>query len=289
MNSTQEYYNPKIGWIGLGKMGIPMSKKLLKSGYSLTVFNRNQEKEIELKSLGASVASSPAQVFQKSDVIFVMVTDDAAIKELFFGKDSILSLDESEKILVNMSTVSSKISQQISTELQKRGNHYLDAPVSGSVKQAEEGQLVIMAGGEELVFNKVKTLLDTMGKFSLRVGETGAGNAAKLAINTFLAIVTQGISEAVILANQNGIRTSDFLDLLNQSALGSPYIRFKGEAILHENYQAAFALKHLAKDLRLAEDLTFTGPLSRNTYQSFQDAEPKLGEEDIIAIKKALS
>ncbi len=280
---------PKIGWIGLGKMGIPMAKKLMASGYSLVVNNRNKEKEVDLKSIGALVSTSPGQLFRDTEIIFVMVSDDEAIREIFYAENGILMAGSYGKIVINMSTVSPEISREIATELQKRDNHYLDAPVSGSVKQAEEGQLVIMVGGKEEVFNKVKTILDCMGKLSIRLGGTGAGNIAKLAVNTFLAIVSEGLGEAATLAKQNGIQTSQFFEILNQSALGSPFIRIKGEAIMKEDYRAAFALKHIAKDLRLADKLNFTGSLSRRAFQSFQDAEASIGEEDIIAIIKALT
>ena len=168
----------------------------------------------------------------------------------------------------------------------QQGNDYLDAPVSGSVKQAEEGQLAIMVGGEQKVFEKAKPVLEKLGKLALYVGENGAGNSAKLAINTLLGFYAQGLAEAIIFARENGVATQDLLTLISNSALGNIFTKIKGDAILQNNYQAAFALKHIAKDLRLAEHEGLQTPLANVVVASFQAAEKTLGDEDIIAIIK---
>jgi 3-hydroxyisobutyrate dehydrogenase len=282
MNTT------KIGFIGLGKMGIPMTHQLLKAGYPLTVYNRSKDKEESLKAQGVSTAPTPAALMEQTEVIIIMVSDDYAIREIFTGAGGLLGkkTNTNGKIIINMSTVSPDISKEMAALCGQEGNHYLDAPVSGSVKQAEEGQLVIMAGGEDKVFRQVGPILDHIGRLTMLVGGTGAGNTAKLAINTLLGIYALGLSEAIVFAGKNGIRTEDLVNLINNSALGSPFIKIKGDAILKDNYQAVFALKHIAKDLRLADDKGLETPLTKVTYQTFQDAEPTLGEEDIIAIIK---
>ncbi len=279
---------PNIGWIGLGKMGTPMTQQLLKSGYNLIVYNRTKEKEAAFQAMGIGTAPSPAALVNQTDFIFLMVTDDQAVREIFSGEDGLLRARPTGKIFINMSTVSPDVSKEMAAECRKYGNEYVDAPVSGSVKQATEGQLVIMVGAEEKTFLQVKPVLDRIGRLSLRVGPTGAGNTAKLAINTLLAICSQGLSEAVLFAKHNGIAVDDFTQLLNHSALGSPYFKIKGDAIVQKNFQPAFALKHIAKDLRLAHDKGLTTPLAIETYQTFQEAEPTLGEEDIIAVFKSL-
>lgn len=124
----------KVGWIGLGKMGKPMSEKLIEAGYSLMVYNRTKNKEIPLKKEGAATASTPKELLEKTDVVFLMVSDDQAIEDLFSGENGILHADVREKVIVNMSTVSPEISREMAEALAKRGNFYLDAPVSGSVK-----------------------------------------------------------------------------------------------------------------------------------------------------------
>src|SRR5882762_2391280 len=140
-----------------------------------------------------------------------MVADDQAIREIFTGDHGLLSPKTTGRIIINMSTVSPEISKAMASLCEERSNHYLDAPVSGSVKQAEEGQLVIMAGGEEKVFQLVKPILECLGKLAMLVGSHGAGNAAKLAINILLAFHAQGLAEAIVFARQNKIKAEDVL------------------------------------------------------------------------------
>lgn len=280
-----------IGWIGLGKMGIPMSEQLIRAGYPLTVYNRSKEKEAGLREMGASTASSPALLMESTEIVFVMVSDDAAIREIFQGKEGLLAAGEKSpagRIIINMSTVSPAISREMAAACRQAGHHYLDAPVSGSVKQAQEGQLVIMVGGEAAILEQARPVLEKIGRLAMRVGDPGAGNTAKLVINTLLGVYAQGLAEAVVFAQRNGIETADLITLINNSALGNVFIRIKGEAIINDNYQAAFALKHIAKDLRLAREIGLDTPLGEVAYQSFQQAETTLGDEDIISIIKQI-
>ncbi|NVM67372.1 3-hydroxyisobutyrate dehydrogenase [Mucilaginibacter sp. SG538B] len=279
----------KTGWIGLGKMGIPMSQQLIKAGYPLSVYNRSKDKEEAFKAQGIGVAASPALLLNAADVLFIMVSDDKAINDIFHGDEGLLAAKVSGKIIINMSTVSPAISKEMAAACKAQGNYYLDAPVSGSVKQAEDAMLVIMVGGEAGAFEQAKPILEKMGKLVMLVGGTGAGNAAKLAINTLLGIVAQGLAETVTLAQQNGVEAEALITLISNSALGSPFIKIKGDAIVNNNYQAAFALKHIAKDLRLAKDLGLATPLGETAYQTYQAAEAAFGEEDIIAVIKQVS
>ncbi|MFD0793275.1 NAD(P)-dependent oxidoreductase [Mucilaginibacter litoreus] len=279
----------KIGWIGLGLMGNPMSQQLLKAGYPLTVYNRNKDKEAGLKEQGASAAATPKELLQQTDVIIVMVTDDKAIRDIFEGEDGLLNAEAVGKIIVNMSTVSPAISKEMAAKCQEIGLKYLDAPVSGSVKQAETAQLVIMVGGDGEVFETVKPMLETMGKMAVNVGQTGAGNAAKLAINTLLSFYTQGLAEAVILAKNNGIEPATLLNLLGNAAIANPYTKLKGESIISNNFKAAFSLKNIVKDLKLSRDIGLTTPLGEAALKTFEAASANFGDEDLIAIYKYLN
>ena len=276
----------KIGWIGLGTMGNPMSQQLIKAGYPVTVYNRTKEKEDAIKAQGATTATTPSALIQQTDVVIIMVSDDKAIQNIFYGDEGLLSAKTFGKVIVNMSTVSPAISKEVAAKCLEQGNHYLDAPVSGSVKQAQEGTLVVMVGGDAAAFKQVKTILEKLGKLAMLVGDNGAGNVAKLAINTLLGIAAQGLAEAIILAKNNGIDPGDLTTLINNSALGSPFGKIKGDAIVNDNYKAAFALKLIAKDLRLAKDIGLSTPLGETVYQTFQQAEAEYGNEDIIAIIK---
>ena len=278
----------KVGWIGLGKMGIPMTQQLVKAGYPVTVYNRSKDKEASLKSQGVSTSSTPAALIEQSEVVIIMVTDDKAIRDIFTGENGLLTAKTTGKVIINMSTVSPDISKEMAALCGQQANQYLDAPVSGSVKQAEEGQLVIMVGGQEDAFLKAKPILEHIGRLAMLVGETGAGNTAKLAINTLLGIHAQGLAEAVIFARRQGIKTEDLITLINNSALGNVFIKIKGDAILKNNYQAVFSLSNIAKDLRLAKDEGLTTPLGEVVFNTFQKAEPAFGGEDIIAIIKQI-
>jgi len=277
-----------IGWIGLGTMGVPMVKRLLEADYPVTVYNRTNAKAEALSEYTVSVVLSPAELFLQSEIIIIMVSDDNAIRDIFTGANGLLSSGVNGKVIINMSTVSPEISKEMAELCLKQGNQYLDAPVSGSVKQAEAGLLVVMVGGEEAVFEHAKPVLDHLSKLTIRVGNNGAGNSAKLAVNALLGIMSQGLAEVVLFAQSNGIESGDLLNIINNSAMGNVYMKIKGEAILENKFQAAFALKHIAKDLRLAKQSGLNSPLGDTIYKTFLEAEKEFGDEDIIAVIKKL-
>jgi 3-hydroxyisobutyrate dehydrogenase len=275
-----------IGWIGLGIMGKPMCSQLIRNGYNVTVYNRSKDKEAALTAMGAAAALSPAALMEQADVIFMMVTDDNAIQQLFEGEDGLLAPKVTGRLIVNMSTVSPGISKRYAEVCAKSGNHYIDAPVSGSQKQAEEAQLVIMAGGTAEAFAVAEPILKHMGKLVMHTGVAGTGNTAKLAINTLLAIQAQGLAEALSFAANNGIEAQQLLTLINNSALASTFIKIKGDAIINDTYKPAFALNNIVKDLGLAKDEGMNSPLGNASFTTFTEAANQYGEEDIIAIYK---
>ncbi|RYD77448.1 MAG: NAD(P)-dependent oxidoreductase [Sphingobacteriales bacterium] len=277
-----------IGWIGLGNMGIPMATQLLNAGYKVSIYNRSKDKEALLQRLGATPSATPKALVNSSDIVFIMVSDDAAINQLFKGDDGLLADDSQGKTIINMSTVSPGISQEMAKLCSEKGNYYLDAPVSGSVKQAETGTLVIMAGGDVNAFENVKPVLEKLGKLAMLIGDNGVGNSAKLAINSLLALYAQGLAETILFANQNGVETEDLLELINNAAIGNIFTKIKGDAILQNNFKAAFALKHIVKDLGLAKAEGLSSPLAEAAFKTFKSAEADHGEEDIIAVVKAL-
>lgn len=278
-----------IGWIGLGNMGAPMSQRLIAAGYPVTVYNRTSGKESALKAAGASSAATPAELIAKTEVVFIMVSDDAAVRDIFQGGNGLLHPQTKDKLLVNMSTVSPGISREMAELCRKQGNEYLDAPVSGSVKQATEGQLVIMIGGAKPAFEKVSPILQHLGRLSLHLGDHGAGNTAKLAINVLLGFHAQGLAEAALFAQRHGIKTEDFMTIFNNSAMSNVFGKAKGEAIIADDYKPAFALKLIAKDLRLAHAEGIDTPLARASFQTFQQAEPAFGNLDIIGVIKQIA
>jgi 3-hydroxyisobutyrate dehydrogenase len=167
---------------------------------------------------------------------------------------------------------------------------FIDAPVSGSVKPAEDGTLIIMAGGSLQAYERAKPIFDVIGKLTMHLGDNGAGTSAKLAINYLLGLNLQGLAETVLFAKQNGIKTEDMLTIINEGACGNAITRLKSSNIKNNNFTAAFALKHLTKDLRLAGDQGLQTPLYAPLFKSYQDAlKQGLGDEDCVAIYKYLS
>ncbi len=278
----------KIGWIGLGAMGMPMAANLLKAGFDMNVYNRTRSKEKKLTEAGAVSASSPGELAKKSDIIFLMLSDDEAVRDVFTGEQGLLSADVSGRIIINMSTVSPGLSIEMEGLCKPKGHRYMDAPVSGSVKPAEEGALVIITGAEKTLYEEMKPLLENLGKTIFHMGITGKGNATKLAVNVFLAIISHGMSEGVLFARKMGIKPADFLEVINAGGLGSPYTKVKTKLIVENDYPAAFMLKHMAKDLRLAVDNNLDSPLGGVVYNTFGEAKVEFGEKDVMAVFKYL-
>jgi 3-hydroxyisobutyrate dehydrogenase len=278
----------KIGWIGLGIMGSPMASSLIKKGYDLTVYNRDHKKSLNLQSQGAAIANDPASLISNVDIVVIMVTNDEAIKEIFEGENGLLSVHTKERTIINMSTVSPEISIRMEKICNENGNFYIDAPVSGSVKQATEATLVIIAGGDKKTFENVKPVLESIGKLAIHVGEVGSGNRVKLIVNTFLAIQAQALSEAMSFADDLQVDKSELMTILNNSALASPFIKIKGDAILDGNFKPAFSLNNIVKDLQLAEDIGLNYPLGKTALRSYQSAAHEYGEDDIISIFNSL-
>ena len=279
-----------LGWIGLGNMGNPMVKNLLKAGFRVTVYNRTKGKESELVSAGALVADSPKQLAESSDVIMIMVSDDNAVKQIFTEENGLLSASLTGKLVIDLSTVSPQTSRELAALCQKENAGFMDAPVSGSVKPAQDAQLIIMTGGEEATFNKAKPIFDAIGKLALYLGKTGAGSSAKLAINYFLGVTLQGFAETILFAQNLGIKQNDMLTIINEGACSSGVTKTKAQNIVNNNYKAAFPLKHLAKDLKLAHEQGLSTPLLSPLLNSYQDAlKAGYGDDDVIAILNYLA
>ncbi|KKX53425.1 NAD(P)-dependent oxidoreductase [Brevibacillus borstelensis] len=279
----------KIGWIGLGNMGIPMASNLLAAGYDVCVWNRTPAKAEPLVSLGAVIAESMEKLVENCDIIFTMVSDDDAVRSIYTGAGGLLSAAVRGKLAVDMSTVSPETSRFLAQKCREAGLRFLDAPVSGSVGPAKEGKLVIMAGGEQQDFEQAKPMLDKLGKTALHLGPNGAGTSAKLAINLLLGITVQGVAETLLFARGMGITTEQMLTIISESAVGTPLIRGKAASILADDYPAAFALKHMAKDLRLAREAGVSSPLAESVAASYRTAlEEGMGDLDLMAILRFL-
>lgn len=243
-----------VGWIGLGAMGSPMVANLLRAKYQVHVYNRSKERAEPLLQAGAHWAQSPRVVSEQSNIIVIMVADATAIEQLLTMPDGILASDLRGKIVVNMSTIGPGDSRKFAEMVSQHGGDFLDAPVSGSVKPAQEGQLIILVGGAADVMERCQPMFDVLGKLSIHFGDVGNGSAAKLVINSLLGMMMQGISEALVMASGLGLNKDHVAALISESALNTPMFQMKKGMLLQEEFPPAFALKLMAKDLKLAAD-----------------------------------
>lgn len=279
----------KIGWVGLGNMGRPMAFNILKAGYELTVFNRSKDKEQELVAAGASSANSLQELASHCDIVFTMLSDDSAVKSVYSDTDGLLSGSRPGALMIDMSTVAPETSRHLSTLCSNKQVSFLDAPVSGSVQPARDGKLIILVGGDAQDFEKAKSVLEVLGKLALHLGPVGAGSSAKVAINYLLAINIQAVAETVLFAEQNGINKGDMLTIINEGACGNGIIKLKTPSIMADSFPAAFALKYIVKDLKLAKEAGLNAPLSVPLLNTFEAAAGDgLGEEDLMAVIKYL-
>ncbi|WQV00159.1 NAD(P)-dependent oxidoreductase [Helicobacter pylori] len=241
----------KIGWIGLGAMGTPMATRLRDAGLEVSVYNRTESKATPLKEKGVAVYTSPIDLAAKVDLVFTMLSDKTAI-------DAVLSPEfweqMSKKIVVNMSTIAPLESLSLEKIAQKHQATYLEAPVSGSVGAAKAGALLILAAGDEEVVTQLKPVLAYLGSQTFYLGKIGQGTGAKLSINSLLAQMGVAYSEALLLAKHLGVDAESFLQIIGQSGMNSPLFQAKKGMWLQDNYPAAFSLKLMLKDIRLAKN-----------------------------------
>ncbi len=276
---------PKITWIGLGHMGTPMAMNLLKGGFDVAVYNRSEEKMQTLITEGARSFSSIDEVVPNSNVVFTMLSDDAGVSAVY---NDLLKSDISKKLFINMSTISPELTVQLSQQIEAKGGHYLDAPVSGSVKPATDGTLIILVAGREIDYEAATMFFEKLGKFSLYLGEAGLGAKAKLAINYYMSVVIEGLAETVLFAEKNGIDRETMMFIVNESACGSGMSKMKTPGIIQNNYPAAFPLKHMDKDIRLAQKEGLNTDVSTAMARIFGEAmKADLGDQDLMAVIKA--
>jgi 3-hydroxyisobutyrate dehydrogenase len=251
MARTINQAKPRIGFIGLGNMGSRMASRLLDAGYPLTVYDRTSGHAEALQVHGAAVASSPRELASGSEIIVTSVTNDEAIREVVLGADGALVGAHADTVLVDMSTVSPDTSRQIAKQAAARHVAMIDAPVSGSTLQAEQGALVIFVGGEEATFARCKPMLETLGKEVFYVGPSGMGTTMKLVVNALLGLEMQAIAEAIALGEKGGLDQGRLLDVLAQTTVIPPSHKSKLDNVRRDEYPIAFELALMHKDFDL--------------------------------------
>jgi len=283
----------RIGFIGLGIMGQAMAANILKAGYPLTVYNRTAEKAEALRNAGALVADRPSLVTDASDVIILMLTGQEAVDAVLHGDEGVLSGECKGKIVINMSTVPANCSIDWASQLAEHGATLIDAPVSGSKVPAQQGTLVILAGGPEELIQAQEPLLLSMGKKVIHCGPVGSGSSMKLSINLLLGIMMEGMAEALHLAESSGIATETLIDAVASGPLACTLFQLKEEMFKTGNYPPQFPFKHMAKDMQFvvaaaAENGAYL-PLGSELAKLFSPtADAALMDQDFAAVKKVL-
>ena len=245
----------ELGYVGLGVMGGGIVRRLLAGGHSVTVWNRTPERAEQLLAAGALWADSPREVAERSEVVFTMVTNTAAVQAVCQGPDGILAGVGPGKVYVDMSTASPANTRALAEEVAERGAVMLDAPVSGSVITLEQGKLSIMVGGDAPTFDRVKPILEAIGPKVFHLGPNGAAVTMKIASNLSLAVQMLAFSEGVLLAEKSGIPRERAVEVLLASVIASPMVTYRGPFVLGQPEEAWFDCHMMQKDMNLALEL----------------------------------
>jgi 2-hydroxy-3-oxopropionate reductase len=262
-----------VGFIGLGIMGNPMAQNLIEAGYDLVVYNRTHEKAEELG--GATVADSPKEVAERSDVIITMLPDSPQVDEVLAGEDGVFEGVEEGDLIVDMSTISPVVTEELSEQARERGASMLDAPVSGGDVGAIEGTLSIMVGGSEEDFERARPLFEVMGDTVTHVGPVGTGQVVKAANQIVVALTIEAVSEALVLGSRGGVAPEKILDVLGGGLAGNKVMEVKREKLLDHSFDPGFKVELHHKDLGIAlaagREYGVTLPVTAVVDQMLQD------------------
>ncbi|MGD0156553.1 MAG: 2-hydroxy-3-oxopropionate reductase [Terracidiphilus sp.] len=243
-----------IGFIGLGIMGKPMAKNLLKAGHTLVVYDIVDAPVKELVAAGATAGSSPKDVASQTGLIITMLPNSPHVKKAVLGEGGVIEGAKPGSVLVDMSSIAPLASREVAAELAKKGIEMLDAPVSGGEPKAIDGTLAIMVGGKEAVFEKVKDILLKMGASAVLCGDIGAGNVTKLANQIIVALNIAAMSEAFVLATKAGVDPERVFNAIKGGLAGSTVLNAKAPMVLEGNYKPGFRIELHIKDLQNALD-----------------------------------
>ena len=277
-----------IGFIGLGIMGRPMAKNLLKAGYALTVYDKFAPLD-DLVALGAKAAKSNKEVAACSEVIITMLPNSPQVREAVLGADGVLDGAKSGTILIDMSSIAPAAAQEICAAAKAKGVVMIDAPVSGGEPKAIDGSLAIMVGGDAKDFDSVKPVLEKMGSSVVHVGDIGAGNVTKLANQIIVALNIAAVAEAFVLATKAGVDPEAVFNAIKGGLAGSTVMNAKVPMILDGNFKPGFRIELHIKDLQNALDtahaLNAPLPLTANIMETLQALKnDDMGTSDHSAI-----
>jgi 2-hydroxy-3-oxopropionate reductase len=242
----------KVGFVGLGIMGTSMARNLIEDGHELVIHNRTRAKAEKLAKLGAEVATSPRVVAGRSDVIITMLPGPPEVEEVLAGENGLLEGVRDGSLIVDMSTSSPLLAQELSRTANTRGVGMLDAPVSGGDIGAIEGTLSIMVGGEKEDFERARPLFEAMGKTIVHVGAAGAGQTVKACNQIVVALVIEAVSEALVLGSKAGVKPEKVMEVLSGGLAANKVMEVKGEKFLSHDFAAGGKVEYHRKDLGIS-------------------------------------
>jgi 3-hydroxyisobutyrate dehydrogenase-like beta-hydroxyacid dehydrogenase len=244
----------RIGWVGTGRMGAALARRLLVAGHDVSVYNRTRSKAEALEQAGATVVDSPAALADR-DVVFTMVGGSDDFKEVVIGPDGVLSRDDvAPRTLIDSTTVSQAASDEVRAKAAERGTGVLAAPVSGNAKVVAAGKLTMVVSGPEQDYAATRELLELLAARVTYVGEGDRARLVKICHNLMLGVVAQTLAEITVLAEKGGVSRADFFDFLNDSVMGSMFTRYKTPAYVNLDFTPTFTPALLLKDFMLGAD-----------------------------------
>jgi 3-hydroxyisobutyrate dehydrogenase len=276
----------RVAVLGTGIMGGPMARNLLRAGHEVTVWNRTVEKAEALEDEGARVASTPAHAVRDAEIVLTMLADALAVEETLIGSGAVDVMPQGA-LWIQSSTIGVAATERLAKQAGERGITFVDAPVLGTKKPAEDGQLFMLASGPEEARARCEPVFDAVSRGHIWLGEAGLGTRLKLVANSWILCTIENLSETFVLAQTLGVDPRSFLEVISGGGMDMPYAHLKGEAILNQDFPASFPLMHARKDVALILDAAgdVDLPLVRATLQQFDRAfELGHGDEDMSAV-----
>jgi 3-hydroxyisobutyrate dehydrogenase len=280
---VNEDHEVRLGWIGVGRMGMVLASRLVDAGHDLAVYNRTREKCAPLAERGATVVDTPADLADR-DIVFTMVAGSADVEQVVTGPDGLLSRsDASPRVIVDSTTISPAAAETIRAAAEARGTAMLAAPVSGNPKVAASGRLSIVTSGPREAWLQARPYLERLGQRVVYVGDGERARLVKICHNLMLGIVAQCMAEITVLAEKGGISRADFLEFLNDSVMGSTFTRYKSPAYVNLDFKPTFTPELLLKDFHLgfeaAHELGVPMPLAATAEQIIQGMAALCGND----------
>lgn len=275
-----------VALIGLGKMGVPIAERILSAGHALTVYNRTPGKSEDLVARGASAASAPDKLLGEAEACITVVADDVALEDV---TNRLFAEAGPSSVLVDMSTVSVEASSRVAAAADAVGAQYLRAPVSGNPGVVRAGNLTIIVSGPAEVFARMESLLRAIGPNVYHVGESEQARVVKLALQAMIAGTAEMMSEALVLGEAGGVSRDKLLEVMGNSAVGSPFVKYKTGPLLEDDYSATFTTSMMKKDLgfalAFAQELGISLPMTRELEELVQSTvEAGFGDLDLMAL-----